>query len=76
MDLLARFNSLVETLVDASQDSISEESRVGHLKSLLCDICCICQILNKMEMMNDLVRYWVDASVKIVECSRAIEFQR
>lgn len=59
-DLLSKFNISVETLVDASQD------RVQHLRSLLCDISWVCQILNKMEMMKDLVHYWVDASIIIV----------
>lgn len=71
-DLLARFNSLVETFLDTSQDNISEENRVQHLRSLLCDISWVCQILNKMEMMKDLVHYWVDASVKIVSAAEQL----
>jgi len=71
-DVLERFNSLVETLLDTSQNSISEESREEHLKPLLCDISWICQILNKMEMMKDLVQYWVDASVKIVSAAEKL----
>ncbi|ONK65166.1 uncharacterized protein A4U43_C07F34370 [Asparagus officinalis] len=59
-DLLSRFNIQVETLVDASHD------RVQHLRSLLCDISWVSQILNKMEMIKDLVHYWVDASIIIV----------
>lgn len=53
-DLLNRFNDLIERKV---QDQ--------ELKSILCDLSWVCQILNKMEMMKDLVHYWVDTSVKI-----------
>jgi len=74
-DLLVRFNSLVEILLDTSQDSILEESRVEHLKPLLCDISWICQILNKMEMMKDLVQYLGGCICKNSVCSREIAFQ-
>lgn len=70
--LLDRFNSLVETLVDTSQSNISEENRAQHLRPLLCDISWTCQILSKMEMMKDLVHYWVDASVKIVNAAEQL----
>lgn len=71
-DLLARFNTLVETLPDTSEDGVSEEKCVQHFKSLLCDISWVCQILSKMEMMKDLVHHWVDASVKIVSAAEVL----
>lgn len=65
-NLLSRFNSSVEALQITSEDTILEDERVQDLKSLLCDISWVCQILSKMEMMKDLVHYWVEASAKIV----------
>lgn len=53
--LLTRFGCIVEN-----------QSGLQELVYILCDISWVCQILNKMEMMKDLVLYWVDMSVKVV----------
>ncbi|XP_010913622.1 BTB/POZ domain-containing protein At3g05675 [Elaeis guineensis] len=62
-DLLNRFNHLIESFLSTSLDM----NRIQDLQSLLSDISWICQILSKMEMMKELIHYWVDASVNIVK---------
>ncbi|XP_039140125.1 BTB/POZ domain-containing protein At3g05675 isoform X2 [Dioscorea cayenensis subsp. rotundata] len=56
-DLLSRLDCVI----------LSLSSMLQELLSLLSDIAWVCQILCKMEMMKDLVHYWVSASDNIVK---------
>lgn len=67
--LLCRFDSLVESMLDGLVDTVLE-SEVHEFWLRLCDISWACQILGKMEMMNDLVHYWLEQSANIL---RAVE---
>lgn len=62
-DLLNRFNYLIESLLSTSPDMY----RMQDMQSLLSDILWVCQILSKMEMMKELIHYWVDSSINIVK---------
>ncbi|KAJ0980482.1 hypothetical protein J5N97_008737 [Dioscorea zingiberensis] len=69
--LLNRFDGLIFSLSSMPLDNNHEVSKLEELLSLLSDIAWVCQILGKMEMMKDLVFYWVSASdniVKTLEC--------
>lgn len=66
-DLLNRFDRLVEYVSGTSPDTDIEANIMEDLRCLLSDISWVCQILGKMEMMKDLVQYWVEASDKIVK---------
>lgn len=61
--LLSRFDHLLESFLSTSPDM----NRLQDLQSLLSDISWICQILNKMEMMKELIHYWVDTSGNMVK---------
>lgn len=64
-NLLCKFDSSIESILAASAGVISV-SKYPELWSHLCDISWACQILGKMEMMKDLVHYWVGASKNIL----------
>lgn len=69
--LLSRFDGLIVSILATSVNSILD-SKVHELWLHLCDISWACQILGKMEMMKDLVHYWVDASAKILRTAEHV----
>ncbi|XP_065042760.1 BTB/POZ domain-containing protein At3g05675-like isoform X1 [Musa acuminata AAA Group] len=71
-DLLSRFNYHIESLLNASQDMVSEMTMVCDMHSFLSDISWVCQILTKMEMMKHLVHYWLEASLNIVRVTEKL----
>ncbi|PKU69351.1 BTB/POZ domain-containing protein At3g05675 isoform X1 [Dendrobium catenatum] len=66
--LLCRFDSFVESMLTVSIDCVLE-SKVHEFWSHLCDISWACQILGKMEIMKDLVHYWLEASANILRAA-------
>lgn len=72
-DLLSRFNCHLESLLYASQETVSKINMENRLQSFLTDISWICQILNKMEMMKHLVHYWLEASSNIVKVTEKMD---
>ncbi|CAL9074329.1 unnamed protein product [Musa textilis] len=72
IDLLSRFNHHIESLLNASQDVVSEMTMVCDMHSFLSDISWVCQILTKMEMMKHLVCYWLEASSNIIKVTEKL----
>ncbi|XP_020101054.1 BTB/POZ domain-containing protein At3g05675 isoform X2 [Ananas comosus] len=63
-NLLTKFDNFVKSLVTKSATVLDENTKTD-LRNFLFDILWTCQILSKMEMMRDLVHYWVNASSSI-----------
>ncbi|KAM7465952.1 hypothetical protein LguiB_013514 [Lonicera macranthoides] len=64
--LLARFNSLIETLLRGSGELDFEGGAIWSFHSYFRDLSWACQILAKLEMMRDVVTGWIEASEKMV----------
>ncbi|XP_072963986.1 BTB/POZ domain-containing protein At3g05675 [Typha angustifolia] len=68
-DLLTRFSNFLESLSRKSTVTVLDMNMKHDFHSFLSDISWVCQILNKMEMMKDLVHYWVGSSPNIVRAT-------
>ncbi|KAJ4830052.1 hypothetical protein Tsubulata_009662 [Turnera subulata] len=65
--LFTRFHHLLQALSCESMESVLDTRKMRSFQSYLSDLSWTCQILNRLEMMMELVNYWVDESDKIVQ---------
>ncbi|XP_020591903.1 BTB/POZ domain-containing protein At3g05675 [Phalaenopsis equestris] len=70
--LLSRFDSLIESMLTGSVDTVLER-KAHEFWSHLCDMSWICQILGKIEMMKDLVHYWLETSANILRAFELVK---
>ncbi|KAM7465956.1 hypothetical protein LguiB_013518 [Lonicera macranthoides] len=61
------FNSLIETLLNGSEELDFEVVVIWSFHSYLRDLLWACQILAKLETMRDVVKGWIEALEKLVK---------
>ncbi|KMT12599.1 hypothetical protein BVRB_5g098380 [Beta vulgaris subsp. vulgaris] len=67
MRLLLRFRALLESSVKELKTVVSEAERFELLQSYLLDLSWACQISGKLEIMRDLVDFWLEVSDTVIE---------
>lgn len=67
--LLARFVSLVESLVGDLQESMAEAGKIELFQSYLSDLSWVSQIVTKLDSLSDFVVTLVEISVNLVKVS-------
>lgn len=65
--MLTRFTSLVDSLISECQASISEAGKLQLFQTYLTDLSWACQILTKLESMQDFVYSWMEISESVVK---------
>lgn len=65
--MLTRFSSLVDSLVSECQASVSEAGKIQLFKTYLTDLSWACQILTKLESMQDFVYSWMEISESVIK---------
>ncbi|KAK2988511.1 hypothetical protein RJ640_000261, partial [Escallonia rubra] len=73
--LLTRFNSLVESLLCESKESVSNAEKLQPFQSYIADLLWACQILAKLEIMRELVSHWVEASEHILKVLQPVSLE-
>ncbi|KAK3028948.1 hypothetical protein RJ639_037612 [Escallonia herrerae] len=73
--LFTRFNSLVESLLCESKESVSNAEKLQPFQSYLADLLWACQILAKLEIMRELVSHWVEASEHILKVLQLVSLE-
>lgn len=65
--MLTRFTSLVDSLVSECQASVSEAEKIQLFQTYLTDLSWACQILTRLESMQDFVYSWMEISESVVK---------
>ncbi|XP_021769607.1 BTB/POZ domain-containing protein At3g05675-like isoform X1 [Chenopodium quinoa] len=65
--LLLRFSALLESLLNELEETVFEAEKFELLQSYLSDLSWACQISSKLEIMRDLVIFWLEVSDMIVK---------
>ncbi|KAL3839356.1 hypothetical protein ACJIZ3_023947 [Penstemon smallii] len=65
--MLARFISLVESLLGDTQEFVTEVEKMDSFFAILTDLSWVFQILSKLEISREFVQTWVEISTSILK---------